>query len=205
MAEKKDSKLSAPKESSGEQDSIHGMATACLGKPAKGILKPSTSFDTKPERKQAKFDEMNILQTYHPADKDYGHMKIDEPKTPYHYSADDDKEQAVDPSALAQKLAESREAEPKFMSEPTIQETETEEERKRREEFEKRRRAHYDEYAKVKLARALIAQEADEDEDEEESGPAEEKKSGGEENANLDDEDEGMEDCDSDDMKDEES
>lgn len=59
-------------------------------KPCKGILKSSSSFDKHSfaiggHRKSAKFDELNVLQTYHPPDKDYGHMKIEEPKTPYNF------------------------------------------------------------------------------------------------------------------------
>lgn len=53
-----------------------------MSKQLNDIFEP---FNANRRRKSTKFDGMNVLQTYHPADKDYGHMKIDEPKTPYNY------------------------------------------------------------------------------------------------------------------------
>ncbi|MGH0158534.1 UNVERIFIED_CONTAM: hypothetical protein FKN15_060912 [Acipenser sinensis] len=141
------------------------------------------------QKKSQKWDEMNILATYHPADKDYGLMKIDEPSTPYHRMVGDDDEGAVSDSEsneaiaaddLAQKLAAAEGKDPKiFMreeeesSEEEDEELSPEEEAKKN-EFEMKRKIHYNEGMNIKLARQLIATELQEDEEEEEEEEEEE-------------------------------
>ncbi|KAL4834078.1 hypothetical protein H8958_017135 [Nasalis larvatus] len=99
----------------------------------KGILKTTSSVVASAEqphgnvdellsKKSRKWDEMNILAIYHPADKDYGLMKTDEPSTSSHRIMGDDEDACSDtdttentaPDILAKKLAAAEGSEPKY-------------------------------------------------------------------------------------------
>ncbi|XP_062592077.1 protein phosphatase inhibitor 2-like [Saccostrea cucullata] len=170
-------------------------------KPVKGILKSSSSFDHEKHKamkeqkdKEMKWDEMNILATHHPPDKDYGHMKIDEPPTPYSkYSdvEDDDDDEAcksgsgsgtmgdILPEDIANRLAETHR--------PNEEDSKLTRRRKggktinnyrylfaKRKQFEQKRKLHYNEFQAVKLAKQLMEEEEEEEEDTEEDGKNEE-------------------------------
>ncbi|XP_072245463.1 protein phosphatase inhibitor 2 [Leuresthes tenuis] len=136
-------------------------------------------------KKSQKWDEMNILATYHPADKDYGLMKIDEPNTPYNRMVGDDDEGALSDSEgqsglaaddLASKLVAAEGLEPRFMKEEEEEEESSEEEEEeltpeeqaKKKHFQMMRKMHYNEGLNIKLARQLIASEIEDDEDEDE-------------------------------------
>lgn len=135
------------------------------------------------QKKSQKWDEMNILATYHPADKDYGLMKIDEPSTPYNRMVGDEDDEGAHsdsdghsaPTAddLASKIASAENVDPRFMreEEETSEDEEEElsaEEQAKRSQFQMMRKMHYNEGMNIKLARQLIANEDEEDEDEDE-------------------------------------
>ncbi|KAM4042833.1 protein phosphatase inhibitor 2 [Anomaloglossus baeobatrachus] len=172
-------------------------------RPIRGILKNKSSAGVRvlskaelsrdreddQSKKSQKWDEMNILATYHPTDKDYGLMKIDEPSTPYHRMVgdDDDDEGAMSDSegnealtadVLAQKLEAAEGTDPKFLAQEESSEEEDEEltpeEREKKREFEMKRKHHYNEGMNIKLARQLIAKELAGEDDEEEEDDDEE-------------------------------
>jgi len=154
------------------------MAENLTKVPKRGILKQSTSFEQRGEEKsvcakEPHFDESNILATLHPADKDYGFMKIDEPKTPYeaYESEDDDRGEDLDANLLAARItAEGHKGpRPRRISEPSGDAEDlsllSPEDREKRRSFEAKRKNHYNEFHAVKMARALMDESEDDDDD----------------------------------------
>lgn len=161
------------------------MAENLTKVPKRGILKQSSSFELGSDEsapkcmKEPHFDESNILATLHPADKDYGFMKIDEPKTPFgNYDSDDETEHRdeLDANLLAAKItAEGHKGpRPRRISEPSADEEDlallSPQERENRNKFEQKRKAHYNEFHAMKMARAMMDEELDEEESEKETG-----------------------------------
>lgn len=170
-------------------------ASTASHRPIKGILKnktsttssvvasaeqPHRSVEEELSKKSQKWDEMNILATYHPADKDYGLMKIDEPSTPYHSMIGEDEDafsdsetnEAMTPDVLAKKLSAAEGSEPKYRTREQESSGEedselTPEEREKKRQFEMKRKLHYNEGLNIKLARQLISKDLHDDEDEE--------------------------------------
>ncbi|KAM4888517.1 protein phosphatase inhibitor 2 [Thomomys bottae] len=175
-------------------------ASTASHRPIKGILKnktlaappvvasaqqPGPHVDEELSKKSQKWDEMNILATYHPADKDYGLMKIDEPSTPYHSMIGDDEDaysdseanEAMTPDILAKKLAAAEGSEPKYriQEQESSEEEENDlspEEREKKRQFEMKRKLHYNEGLNIKLARQLISKDLHDDEEDEEMSEA---------------------------------
>jgi len=91
------------------------MAEHLKKQPKRGILKQSTSFEQKElsppptsRSKKSHFDEQNILETFHPENKDYGFMKIDEAKTPYEYASDHEEDEEEGGKGEEKPAAEDR-------------------------------------------------------------------------------------------------
>ncbi|KAJ8969227.1 hypothetical protein NQ317_000581 [Molorchus minor] len=137
------------------------MAENLQKRPAKGILKKFQKC------KETKWDEMNIIATLHPPGKDYGHMKIAEPKTPYNY-VDADNVDGLDANELAEKIRIGADQPPKAMlvdSDDSDEEELTEEEKQKKKEFEIKRKKHYNEFHALQLAKKLLEEEDDDDDD----------------------------------------
>ncbi|XP_006901648.1 PREDICTED: protein phosphatase inhibitor 2-like [Elephantulus edwardii] len=185
---------------SGQPERRATAASMALHRPIKGILKnkssaassvvssaeqPSGNADEELSKKSLRWDEMNILATYHPADKDYGLMKIDEPSTPYHSMIGDDDDEtlsdseateAMTPDVLAKKLSAAEGFEPKYRIQEKESSEEEEqvlspEEQEKKRQFEKKRKMYYNEGLDIKLARQLISKDLHDEDDEAEEMP----------------------------------
>ncbi|CAF2400108.1 unnamed protein product [Rotaria sp. Silwood2] len=172
--------------SSQSDNEVHDPVANLHMQPSRGILKSKKSIDdakqdiqpetiapslnncpttgmTRSESRSHKiphFDEMNIIATYHPPDKDYGHMKIEEPKTPYAPNDMIDEEilpevtnTGIDPLTLAQRLNQST------IPSPDPSQSRRSRVAQHRKQFVTHRKQHYNEFEIVRLRKKEIEDE----------------------------------------------
>ncbi|VVC37977.1 Hypothetical protein CINCED_3A001896 [Cinara cedri] len=169
--------MASSSSSSGSEDPTEKLKK----EPSKGILKPSVSYEEKDKKnkmaKSAKWDEMNILKTLHPLDKDYGHMKVDEPKTPFEREipeSNDDMDGGVNAEELRKRIEEGgRRRSSSFQSEEESDDDEDEspENKIAREVFERKRKEHYNEFQTAKILAKQMMDEEDEDDNDNDNKP----------------------------------
>ena len=127
--------------------------------------------EVKKEAGGLQWDEMNIIATLHPKDKEYGHMKIDEPKTPYNHCSDDE---SMEDKSVVSEVAE-KDPDVFVYKEPPPPSVDMDsdsgddpcppKETARKEVFKKKRKLHYNEGSFMKQARELARRSMLEDDD----------------------------------------
>merc|ERR1711981_603562 len=150
----------------------YSMAELLKEAPKKSILKkrPSTSTEQHSDAsKQQHYDEDNVKATYGPGleNKDYGHQKIDEPKTPYEYNTAENEQSQTDnicPNELERQLeniSKRRVSTSSAPEEEEEEEEETAEEKVKKQAFANKRKQHYNMREQMLKARQTMDDEDD--------------------------------------------